>query len=428
MCASNAARSRLPPVLSFGDRTLTHGKEMVISRLGGARLSGPLQKYRAGVPVMTGAVLLLPDGAGAAAGRRHRRGRDRPQPRHRAGACPPVGAPARPLSIQHIAGVPARAAIALDKDSYAAVAALPDGAVLHVDADAKPPVVAHTWNAMGRLTGRSAANAGDVILLTAHLDHLGNRAPANRAPRRNRHDLQRRGRRRVGIGGGAGAGGSAGAREAAEAHDHLRVVRQRGGPAAPGASHFIDAPPVPLEQIVANLEFEMIGRADKAVPAAHAVAHRIRAQQPGSGARETGSEDRRGSASGAELLHAFRQHPARAPRRHRADRLELRPAHRLSPAVRRSEDDRLRAHDRVDPVDACAGALAGELEIQAGVAAGEEAVARTSRTGRARLLIDETRGGRARAPEHAGVGPAGAREADRITKIRPTLDRPGIGT
>ena len=33
-----------------------------------------------------------------------------------------------------------------------------------------------------------------------------------------------------------------------------------------GARHFIDAPPVPLETIVANLEFEMIGRADKAVP------------------------------------------------------------------------------------------------------------------------------------------------------------------
>ena len=33
-----------------------------------------------------------------------------------------------------------------------------------------------------------------------------------------------------------------------------------------GARHFIDHPPVPLETIVANLEFEMIGRSDPAVP------------------------------------------------------------------------------------------------------------------------------------------------------------------
>jgi Zn-dependent M28 family amino/carboxypeptidase len=34
-----------------------------------------------------------------------------------------------------------------------------------------------------------------------------------------------------------------------------------------GARRFIDGPPVPLETIVANLEFEMIGRPDAAVPA-----------------------------------------------------------------------------------------------------------------------------------------------------------------
>jgi len=33
-----------------------------------------------------------------------------------------------------------------------------------------------------------------------------------------------------------------------------------------GARHFIDAPPVPLSTIVANLEFEMIGRPDPKVP------------------------------------------------------------------------------------------------------------------------------------------------------------------
>jgi Zn-dependent M28 family amino/carboxypeptidase len=34
-----------------------------------------------------------------------------------------------------------------------------------------------------------------------------------------------------------------------------------------GARYFVERPPVPLERIVANLEFEMIGRADKTVAA-----------------------------------------------------------------------------------------------------------------------------------------------------------------
>ena len=50
-----------------------------------------------------------------------------------------------------------------------------------------------------------------------------------------------------------------------------RASHPRGGAGSglggAGAAHFIDAPPVPLDTIVANLEFEMIGRADKAVAA-----------------------------------------------------------------------------------------------------------------------------------------------------------------
>src|SRR5258706_9123051 len=38
-----------PPMLSCGGLRLTHGKEIVIARLGAAELAGPLQKYRPGV-------------------------------------------------------------------------------------------------------------------------------------------------------------------------------------------------------------------------------------------------------------------------------------------------------------------------------------------------------------------------------------------
>jgi Zn-dependent M28 family amino/carboxypeptidase len=154
--------------------------------------------------------------------------------------------------------------IALDKDSYAEVAALPDGAMIRLDAESKPPVVAHTWNVLGRLTGRDRTRARDVILLTAHLDHLGSRTPPNAAA----------GADTIYNGADDDASGSVAVLQLAEALAHGRRPRrtivfawfgseESGGA---GASHFIDAPPVPLDTIVANLEFEMIGRPDKTVP------------------------------------------------------------------------------------------------------------------------------------------------------------------
>ena len=133
-----------PPVLSFNGRRLTHGKEIAVSRLGGAQLSGSLQRYSPGVPVAKGAVLLLPESAPppaaaetAAAAMILTAETEQARTRRLAG-------PARPLVIQHIADVPPRAAIALDRDSYAAVAALPDGAMVKLEAEAKPAAVAHT--------------------------------------------------------------------------------------------------------------------------------------------------------------------------------------------------------------------------------------------------------------------------------------------
>ena len=172
-----------PPVLSFGGRRLTHLKEMTVSRLAGARLSGPLQKYRSGAPVAKGAVLLLPE-------------TDPPPAADTVAASITISleteqirtrrlantAPARPLAIQHIVGVPERASIALDKKSYAALAATADGTTVSLDAEARPATMAHTYNAMGRLTGRDRSRASAVILLTAHLDHLGNRPAPSSAP------------------------------------------------------------------------------------------------------------------------------------------------------------------------------------------------------------------------------------------------------
>jgi Predicted aminopeptidases len=165
--------------------------------------------------------------------------------------------------------VPAHATIALDLDSYAAIAALPDGVALTLESEAKPPSIAHTWNAIGRLTGRSPAEARDVILLTAHLDHLGNRAPSASNPSAATPASDT-----IFNGADDDASGCVTVLELAEALASGRRPKrtvifawfgseESGGA---GASHFIDAPPVALERIVTNLEFEMIGRADKAVP------------------------------------------------------------------------------------------------------------------------------------------------------------------
>jgi hypothetical protein len=254
----------LSAVLSFSGRRLVHGNEIVVSRLSGRRLSGALQRYRAGVPVQKGAVLLLSEGVQPAAAEVAAAAvilaaeSDRARERRLAG-------PLRPLVIQQIADVPARAAVLLAVDSYAAVAALPEGELLTLDTEAKPPVIAHTWNAIGRLTGRTPIRAREVILLTAHLDHLGSRSPPGAsAP----GDI-------IYNGADDDASGSVAVLELAEALAKGKRPRrtvifawfgseESGGA---GAAHFIDAPPVPLDTIVANLEFEMIGRADQAVAA-----------------------------------------------------------------------------------------------------------------------------------------------------------------
>jgi hypothetical protein len=120
-----------------------------------------------------------------------------------------------------------------------------------------------TWNAVGRLAGRDAGRRSEVILLSAHIDHLGSRAGAANAaadPIYNGADDD--------------ASGTIAVLELMEAlargpRPRRTVVfalfgsEERGGA---GSRYFADQPTVPLTQIVTNLQFEMIGRPDGAVP------------------------------------------------------------------------------------------------------------------------------------------------------------------
>lgn len=116
-----------------------------------------------------------------------------------------------------------------------------------------------TWNAIGILPGTSQSD--EVILLTAHLDHLGMAANVTGDSIYN------------------GADDDASGTTAVLTLAHLLATGPRlkrtivfalfGSEEIGGFGNhaFLEHPPVPLSRIVANLEFEMIGRPDPKVPA-----------------------------------------------------------------------------------------------------------------------------------------------------------------
>ncbi len=119
-----------------------------------------------------------------------------------------------------------------------------------------------TWNAMGKITGTDKTLAAEVILLSSHLDHLGVR---ENTP----------GDDKIFNGADDDASGSVAV---------LELARVLGSGAKPkrtvyfvcfgseeagghGARHFIENMPFAKDKLVANLEFEMIGRPDAKVKA-----------------------------------------------------------------------------------------------------------------------------------------------------------------
>jgi hypothetical protein len=119
----------------------------------------------------------------------------------------------------------------------------------------------HTRNVIGILRGRDPQLRDQIILLSAHLDHLGVGKPLN-----GDGDT-------IYNGADDDASGCVAvlqlARALARGPRPRRTVvfaffgsEETGGQ---GDQYFLEHPPVPLSNIVANLEFEMIGRPDAAV-------------------------------------------------------------------------------------------------------------------------------------------------------------------
>jgi Zn-dependent M28 family amino/carboxypeptidase len=139
-----------------------------------------------------------------------------------------------------------------DAGGYIQKALLPPGAGPHGERT--------TVNVIGMLKGSDPRRAAEVILLTAHLDHLGVGPKVNGDAIYNGADDD--------------ASGVCAVLEFARIlgkgprpkRTVLFVLFGSEELGSLGAAWFREHPPLPMKDIVANLEFEMIGRDDPAVP------------------------------------------------------------------------------------------------------------------------------------------------------------------
>jgi hypothetical protein len=262
-----------PPVLTFrsgdGEIRWTHGKQFAALRLAEGNLSGPLQKLGDLDGAQPGAFVFL-----APSGKRESTWYSRKTyTAIRQGAAavlvPESAYPdwqAAGKSLPTIASRLQRGhkvgqlggemtQLVLSSAAASMLDATPDGTVLNL----KVPMhlqLRHTWNVIGELPG--ADSSGQAVVLSAHLDHLG--------VGRSDHKIY--------PGADDDASGVTAVLEQArilsEGPRPKRTVifaffgsEETGGL---GSTYFAENPPVPLDDIVAYLEFEMLGRRDRSLP------------------------------------------------------------------------------------------------------------------------------------------------------------------
>jgi aminopeptidase YwaD len=268
------------PTLTFGTggaaQKWTHGQEIIVPRTNAARVSGALQKLTASQGVKPGAfVLYSGEGAGdmrqvtALARALWQQGAaavlvaEVPAWRQRWAAS---GARLPQLPAASDANDGTGALVVLSTDAFKTLQQASDGTPLTLEGEPGAAQSSHTYNAVGVLRGSDPKLASEVILLTAHMDHLGVAGDANGQCRNTLTDT-------ICNGADDDASGvvavlelarvlGAGARPKRTVYFVTFGSEERGGF---GAQYFLAHPPVPLSRMIANLEFEMIGRPDPKV-------------------------------------------------------------------------------------------------------------------------------------------------------------------
>ncbi len=261
-------------VLTVGGVTLEEGADLRVLFPSGVGASGPLLRLpeaevkQAKVP--KGAIVLLTGGGG------HGSGLGLSYPLRSSGAAVVLfeedeslraylaknPKPRQQLRLKEEPGngAPLPATIAaVSKSAYDRLAGQVDGAAALLSVHALPLKARKTFNAVGYLEGADPGSG--TILLSAHLDHLGvSSAPVNGDAIFN--------------GANDDASGTTAVLELAHAlaagpkmrRSVLFVCYGSEEAGELGSEFFGRHPPVPLSQLVANIEFEMIGSQDPKMP------------------------------------------------------------------------------------------------------------------------------------------------------------------
>jgi aminopeptidase YwaD len=146
----------------------------------------------------------------------------------------------------------------LKQDAVDAIEQMPEGSTVKFEARSSEEK-GFTWNAVGILRGSDPSLQHHAILFSAHLDHLGIGVPVNGDDIYNGADDDASGTTAVlEIARVLGRG----QRPRRTVLFALFGSEEMGGI---GSTYFRNHPPLPLKEIAANLEFEMIGRPDPAV-------------------------------------------------------------------------------------------------------------------------------------------------------------------
>ncbi len=158
--------------------------------------------------------------------------------------------PQMPQVVGNDEPIPRAALVLANQQTFDALWAEPDGATVKLHAETSPWKSTNTWNVVGKIEGTT--DEEQVVLLSAHLDHLGVKGD------------------KTYYGADDDASGTVAVMELARVlakepqPKRTIVVALWGSEEAGlvGARYFLQNPTFPLKDVVANLEFEMIGRPD----------------------------------------------------------------------------------------------------------------------------------------------------------------------